>query len=237
MPELQIDAKGCRSCSLCVEICPTQVFDLDPDSKQAKANRPSDCIGCCSCEYVCPSRCVTVSGVPRQLPFYRQDCARDLGSMCLQQQPARDRISAEEVEWARKDVRKRLRELGASATETMGRGLKVVGRTAGSLAAAHLPDLYEEVTLPAVLERLQARFGGAFPFTFSIAADGSVKFVFTDCAMRDVVQEANGQLGTDPLCVLFHDYWAGLIGEFCKQKFTVSQGQSSNPCNIEIQAK
>src|SRR5512142_1947225 len=118
MPELQIEAKGCRSCSLCVEICPTHVFDLDETSKQAKANRSADCIGCCSCEYICPSRCVSVTNVSRQLPFYRQDCANDLVSKFLQQQTARKQISAADVRWAMKDVKKRLRELGASATES-----------------------------------------------------------------------------------------------------------------------
>jgi hypothetical protein len=180
---------------------------------------------------------VSVSKVARQLPFYRQDCASDLVSKFLQQQPARAQISSEDVQWALKDVKKRLRELGASATETMGRGLKVVGRTAGSLAAAHLPDLYEETTLQAVLERLQSRFAGAFPFTFSIGADRSVRFVFTNCAMRDVVEGGEDKVGSAALCVLFHDYWAGLIGEFCKQKFAVSQENASEPCSIMFTAK
>jgi hypothetical protein len=213
------------------------VFDLDQSSQQAKANRNGDCIGCCSCEYICPSRCVTVGQVSRQLPFYRQNVANALVSKFLQQQPARDQISASDVQWALQDVKNRLRALGDSATETMGRGLKVVGRTAGSLAAAHLPDLYEETTLEAVLRRLQVRFAGAFPFSFNIAADGSVNFVFTNCAMREVVQDAGNKVGADALCILFHDYWAGLIGEFCKQKFAVSQEQSSDPCSITITAK
>ena len=178
-----------------------------------------------------------VSKVSRQLPFYRQDRAKNLVSRFLQQQPAQEQITASDVAWALQDVKNRLRALGDSATETMGRGLKVVGRTAGSLAAAHLPDLYEETSVQAVLQRLQVRFAGAFPFSFSVAADTSVSFVFTNCAMRDVVQEGGGTVGTDALCLLFHEYWAGLIGEFCKHKYTVTQDQSSDPCSIMITAK
>ena len=237
MPELQIEAKGCRSCSLCVEVCPTKVFDLEPSSQVAQANRSSDCIGCFSCEYICPSHCVTVSNVSRQLPFYRQDRAKNLVSKFLQLQPAQEQVTGTDVKWALQDVKNRLRALGDSATETMGRGLKVVGRTAGSLAAAHLPDLYEEKSVQAVLQRLQVRFTGAFPFSFSVAADRSVSFVFTNCAIRDVVQEGGGKVGTDALCLLFHEYWAGLIGEFCKQKFMVSQDQGSDPCSIIITSK
>jgi 2-oxoglutarate ferredoxin oxidoreductase subunit delta len=237
MPTLQIETKGCRSCALCVDICPTQVFDLEPKTQVAQANRANDCIGCCSCEYICPSRCVAVTDVPMQLPFYRLDHAKNLVSRFLQQQPAQEQIDASDVQWALKDVKNRLRALGDSTTETMGRGLKVVGRTAGTLAAAHLPDMYEETSTNALLQRLQERFAGAFPFTFNIEDNGSVKFSFTNCAMKDVVQEAGGKVGADALCLLFHEYWAGLIGEFCKRKFAVAQDRADDPCSVSIEAK
>lgn len=236
MPTLQIETKGCRACALCIDVCPTKVFELD-SSQVAQACRPADCIGCCSCEYICPSRCLSVTEVSRQLPFYQLDHANHLVSRFLQQQPAHSQVAAPDIEWALADVKTRLRALGDSATETMGRGLKVVGRTAGTLAAAHLPDLYEETTIQAVLERLQVRFAGSFPFTFEIAADGSVKFAFANCAIKSIVSEGETALGSDALCVLFHEYWAGLIGEFCKRKFIVEANRNDNPCNFSITAK
>jgi len=236
MPSLQIETQGCRACTLCVDVCPTQVFDMDPQKQVAQASRPDDCVGCCSCEYICPSRCVAVAGTERQLPFHRLDEASRLVSRFLQQQPSHAQVSASDVDWALGDVRTRLRALGESATETMGRGLKVVGRTAGTLAAAHLPDLYENSSLDSVLNKLKLRFAGSFPFEFQIA-DKSVAFSFSNCAIQQIVQEGQSQLGSDSLCVLFHEYWAGLVGEYCKNKFAVEPNEKQGPCSFSITAK
>ena len=236
MPTLQIETQGCRACTLCVDICPTKVLDMEAAQQLAKASRPDDCIGCCSCEYICPSRCLTVSDVNRQLPFYRIDAASRLVSRFLQQKPAHAQTTAADVTAAIRDVSTRLRALGESATETMGRGIKVVGRTAGTLAAAHLPDLYEDSTLETVLERLSVRFAGAFPFTFKIC-EGSVNFTFSNCAIKTIVEEGGSQIGTSSLCVLFHDYWAGLIGEYCKHKYSVEPSVANEPCSFSISAK
>jgi 2-oxoglutarate ferredoxin oxidoreductase subunit delta len=233
MPTLQIENQGCRACSLCVDVCPTQVFELEPTQQVAKASRSDDCIGCCSCEYICPSRCLTVVDSERQLPFYRLDQASQLVSRFLQQQPSHAQIQANDVTWAVGDVQTRLRALGESATETMGRGVKVVGRTAGTLAAAHLPDLYEDSSLTSVLEGLSARFAGAFPFTFEVV-EGCVSFTFSNCAIQPIVEGGGSQLGTDPLCVLFHEYWSGLIGEYSKKKFAVEPNASQGPCSFRI---
>ena len=123
MPTLQIETKGCRACALCVDLCPTKVFDFDPSLQLAQPTRYDDCIGCCSCEYICPSCCLAVMDVSRQLPFYRLGQASHLISRFLQRQPAQIQISAADIECALADVKTRLRALGESATETMGRGL------------------------------------------------------------------------------------------------------------------
>jgi ferredoxin len=220
-----------------VDVCPTKVLEIPSSTQVAQASHSEDCIGCCSCEYICPSRCLTVNDVPRQLPFYRIDQAANLVSRFLQQQPAREAISPEDVRWALDDVKVRLRALGDSVTETMGRGLKVVGRQSGVLAAEHLPDLYEETTLPAVLEHLNLRFAGAFSFTFDVGADGSVGFTFPDCALKSIAEKGEQGVGTDALCVLFHEYWAGLVGEFSKRKFAVEPITSEDPCSMKFIAK
>ena len=237
MPTLQIEQKGCRACELCVEICPTQVLEIEPNSQVAQASHVENCVGCCSCEYICPSRCLTVGDVSRQLPFYRIDKAANLVSRFLQQQSVTEAIGTDDIHWALEDVKVRLRALGDSVTETMGRGIKVVGRQAGALAAAHLPDLYEEATLPAVLGRLQQRFAGAFTFTFEIEANGNVGFAFSNCAIKAVVEEGGSKVGTDALSILFHEYWAGLVGEFSKRKFAVEPSKPEDPCSINIVAK
>ncbi len=113
MPTLTIERQGCRSCSLCRDICPTEVFDLD-EQQVAVAARPGDCIGCTSCEYVCPSRCLRVADVARQRPFYRIEQNVNLVSRFLRAEPLD--VALSEAGWAeaQSDVATRLRRLAAS---------------------------------------------------------------------------------------------------------------------------
>jgi hypothetical protein len=136
------------------------------------------------------------------------------------------------------DVSVRLRALAVSVTETMGRGQRVVGRTAGTLAAEHLPEVYEEATLEGVLARLQQRFSGSFDFVPDIG-DGGRRVVlnFKRCAVAGVVQGGGGSLGDSTLCVLFHEYWAGLLSAFTKRTFALESLQSKDTCSIELQSK
>ena len=62
MPVVKIEDKGCRGCTLCVDICPADVFDFEDSSMLAKATREIDCIGCFSCFYICPSQCISIAG-------------------------------------------------------------------------------------------------------------------------------------------------------------------------------
>ena len=88
MPTVQIEEAGCRDCGLCVEICPTKVFEEEASKKLAKVVREEDCIGCASCVCLCPSRCLTVTEAKPQRPFHRMESNAALVSRFLQQIPA-----------------------------------------------------------------------------------------------------------------------------------------------------
>ena len=56
MATVTIIERGCRGCSLCVDVCPVDVFEQNAAKQKAEVARPKDCIGCLSCVYVCPAR-------------------------------------------------------------------------------------------------------------------------------------------------------------------------------------
>jgi hypothetical protein len=122
-----------------------KVFDLEAGTGIAKASRPDDCIGCLSCVYACPSGCLEVSGVEVLPTLHRvEEHAAFVEKFLQVKQAEQAPISPEEWEEARKDVSRCLMGLADSIQETIGRGFKMLGRDAGALATAHLPEMYEE---------------------------------------------------------------------------------------------
>lgn len=234
MPQISIDRSGCRSCSLCHDVCPTQVFDLDSEGV-AVAARPANCVGCTSCESSCPSRCLEVTDVQRQRPFYRIEENVAFVAKFLRRKPVGVELSDADWKDAIRDVATRLTGLTDSITETMGRGQKAVGRKAGRLAAEHMPEMYEGRSTKEILERLQHRFRGAFDFSFEIAGDErTIQIRFEHCALVHVCEAGGTKPGQALICSLFHEYWAGLVGAFADRNYSVGEGSSTCPCTLTL---
>lgn len=58
MPEVTVDNDLCTGCGVCVDECPSEVFELKDDI--AVAVRPDDCVACRLCEMDCPSEAITI---------------------------------------------------------------------------------------------------------------------------------------------------------------------------------
>jgi NAD-dependent dihydropyrimidine dehydrogenase PreA subunit len=59
-----IDTELCEGCSDCIDNCPNEVLELVEENGKMVATfsgDPDDCIGCLSCEGVCPEGAVTVT--------------------------------------------------------------------------------------------------------------------------------------------------------------------------------
>jgi NAD-dependent dihydropyrimidine dehydrogenase PreA subunit len=54
-----IDEAACTGCGKCVEICPTDVFDLA--DRKSQISRKADCTSCMNCELYCPHDAIYVS--------------------------------------------------------------------------------------------------------------------------------------------------------------------------------
>ncbi len=60
-----IDPELCKSCALCVGLCPKKVFEIShlvnrKGYNYAVAARPEDCIRCRKCEKMCPDLAIYV---------------------------------------------------------------------------------------------------------------------------------------------------------------------------------
>jgi 2-oxoglutarate ferredoxin oxidoreductase subunit delta len=238
MPTVQIDEPGCRDCGLCVEICPTDVFEENKAENIAKVARPDDCIGCTSCVYLCPSRCLTVSDAIEQRPFHRIEKNAALVAHFLQQTPAVAQLSQADYDEALKDTHVRLKALADALKEIMGRGQKAVGRSAGTLSAAHLPEMYETSNATDLLAAMRRRFANAFDFEAKVEQEGeTITLTFPNCALRNVVTGQGEVAGTAGLCDLFHEYWAGLMGAFSGRNYSVATLSTVGQCSMKFQIR
>jgi len=238
MPTITIEQSGCRACNLCVEICPTEVFEMDASDDFAKVVRQDDCIGCTSCMYLCPSRCLTVTEYKPQRPFYRLEENTALVSKFLQRKTLGEELTDADYEEALRDVSKRLSALSDSMVDTMGRGQKALGRQSGGIAAVHLPEIYECATLEEILDRLQLRFRHSFAFEPQIIDGGDqIVFKFGHCALKTVVSESGQKQGDGALCIVFHEYLAGLLGAFTKRQYMIELLNAGSACELKFEAR
>lgn len=237
MPTVHIEEAGCRDCSLCVEICPTKVFEEEANKKLTKVARQDDCIGCTSCVYLCPSRCLSVTDAKLQRPFHRIDTDATLISRFLQQVPATEQLGAADYSEALSDTQVRIKALAAALKEIMGRGYKAVGRSAGTLAASHMPEMYEATEMKDLVAGLRRRFANAFEFDAKLDADGTVTLTFPTCALHKVVSSQGEVVGSATLCELFHEYFAGLMSAFSGKNYSVATVGTVGQCTMKFQIR
>jgi hypothetical protein len=160
-----------------------------------------------------------------------------LVSRFLQQVPATQQLGEADYAEALADTQVRLKALAAALKEIMGRGHKAVGRSAGNLAAAHMPEMYETTQMADLLAGLRRRFARSFDFDATIEADGAVSLVFSGCALHKVVTSQGEVVGTANLCELFHEYFVGLMSAFSGKSYTVASVGTVGQCTMKFQIR
>lgn len=71
MVTIEIHETACRGCRMCVDICPTHVFEFDESERKARPVLVQDCISCLSCGFLCPSGAIRHQDVKPVRNFYR----------------------------------------------------------------------------------------------------------------------------------------------------------------------
>lgn len=69
--EIKVHEQACRGCEMCVDICPTKVFNFDEDKRLCTVGHAEDCIACLSCAFICPSGAITHDNYHQVKNFYR----------------------------------------------------------------------------------------------------------------------------------------------------------------------
>ena len=64
---LEITPQWCKSCDICVKLCPERCLRLDKDRIVELAD-PARCTGCRLCEWLCPDFAIRVHVGPRPEP-------------------------------------------------------------------------------------------------------------------------------------------------------------------------
>jgi formate hydrogenlyase subunit 6/NADH:ubiquinone oxidoreductase subunit I len=69
--EITVHEQSCRGCEMCVDICPTKVFEMDAGERVCKVRHAEDCIACLSCTFLCPSQAISHTEFHLVKNFYR----------------------------------------------------------------------------------------------------------------------------------------------------------------------
>lgn len=65
MPKVKVDYKKCNGDSICIGVCPVEVFEMQdlkdyPDSSKSVPIKEDECILCMACVTQCPTEAITV---------------------------------------------------------------------------------------------------------------------------------------------------------------------------------
>lgn len=236
MATVKIIENGCRGCTLCKDICPVDVFDMDEDKNLAIVSHSEDCIGCLSCTYLCPSQCIDISDVEHIRPFHRIEKNVAFVEQFLQMPVASTHLTEEELLVAYREIGLLLTSFSSAIYEVLGRGHKSVGRRAGIVAATHLPEMYGQKNTDALMARIKERFGASFDFDYTVS-NNTIKISVKPCGLLSPLRKVGLEPGNSDLCLLFHEYWAGLISAFTGKKYSYTVDEAGESCKLIFEAK
>ena len=234
MAQINIDEKACRGCELCVDECPTKVFEYDAEKSVPVIVRKDDCIECLSCYYICPSAAVDLEEIEISREFYRDLSIHErMKKFLLNRDPYVGReLNDKDYEQALKDMFVRVQAMSDVYHHIAGRSLPALGTSAGQAMAKHFPAVKPVNTIEDALKALQEELQPAWVFSYDLA-DGNLKIKIDDCFVRESCQFLERPLGEN-LCVLFGGYMMGYLYARISKRLKIMNVNPGSSCTYEV---
>jgi ferredoxin len=234
--DVTIDDKACVGCSLCVEECPTKVFEMKDNEPVPKVTVGKECFGCLSCSEICPATAIHHQNVQLSESYYHDPRAIELvEKLCAPDRTFNRPVDDVHVQKAVDDLGIRLLSVTSVLKQTLGQSLPSVGTMAGMSLASQLPRYQPAKSLEDALQLLVQIFSPAWAIVPKLSNE-NLTLTVTTCFVRDVCMRASIELGGD-LCKLFSNYCVGYLSKIgsVRPKLTnVAPQQNSCVYTIKI---
>ena len=235
MIEIRIDEDACVGCQLCVDECPTDVFEFDDEKALPVVKHEKECFGCLSCSEICPADAVIHQGVERSEDHYHENYTLDLARKLAPNVPL---PNAPDDEGKRKaaleDLGVRLLSVAAVFRHTLGGSLPAVGTMAGRTLATQLPRYQQPEGLQEALDLAVSQFSPAWELKPDYDGDEKLTVDVGNCFIRELCKEEGIELGGD-LCVLFYNYLAGYLGKMGGARLKLEDSQpGDSSCSYKV---
>lgn len=231
---ISIDEKACVGCSLCVDVCPTEVFTYSEADALPLVSKAKECFGCLSCSEICPATAISHQSYPRSESYYHDVYTVALGEKMGTTDRTFNRPSDDaHITHAMRDLGIRLLSVSAVLKETLGQSLPSVGTMAGMSLAAQLPRYQQPESFEEALALIRQTFAPAWDLTCALVGD-ELTITINHCFVRSLCQQEKLAIGGD-ICILFYNYLAGYFSKICiKRPRLISADRGDAQCIYHV---
>ncbi len=234
--KITIDEDACVGCELCVDECPTDVFDFNKEKQIPEIVREKECFGCLSCSEICPAAAITHKDIEHSEEYHHNEenlklVARLAIDVPLPNSPSDDK----HIKAALGDLGLRLLSVASIFRQTYGGSLPAIGTMAGRMLAAQLskhriPESFQEA-----LEKAAEQFAPAWVINPDYDGNSKLSMKVGTCFIRELCGEEGIELGGD-LCVLFYSYMAGYMGKMGNARLKLIESYpGSEECRYDVE--
>ncbi len=236
MIKIIIDEDACVGCELCVDECPTDVFEFNEEKKIPEVVKEKECFGCLSCSEICPASAITHEDIVNSEEYYHDEENILLASRLAVDVPLPNVPSDEEHRKAAlEDLGIRLLSMAAIFRQTLGGSLPAVGTMAGRTLATQLPRYRVPESFQEALDIAVAQFTPAWDLKPDYDGGSKLEIKVKNCFIRELCKEEGIELGGD-LCILFYNYLAGYTGKLGNARLKLLEScPGSKECKYDIE--